>query len=75
MIGDWYKLPGPASPEGGLGPGFDAYVTVITTDWLKKCFCSLLKFRAFHTILILLNLNMTTNLPSHPPVLRERGLN
>jgi hypothetical protein len=37
--GNWHKLPGPASPEGGLGPDCDAYVTAINfTDCLKKMF-------------------------------------
>jgi hypothetical protein len=40
----------------------------------KNVFPSLLKFRVILTVLTLLNPNMTTKLPYHPPVLREEGL-
>lgn len=38
-------------------------------------FHSLLKFRVIFVHLTLLNPNLPTKLPYHPPVLRERGLN
>jgi len=36
---------------------------------------SLLAFRVILTVLTMVNMNMMTKLPYHPPVLRERGLN
>jgi len=37
--------------------------------------CSLLKIRVILRVLTLLNPNMTTRLPYHLPMLREKGLN
>jgi hypothetical protein len=40
----------------------------------KTKFSSLLKFRVILLVLTLLNPNMTTKLPSHPPIVKEKGL-
>jgi hypothetical protein len=53
-------------------------ITKVTFDKLHcsaKRKSSLLKFRVIIIILTLLNPNMTTKVPYHPPVLRERELN
>jgi len=49
-------------------------VTFDKLHWWAQKKSSLLKFRVIIIVLTLLTPNMTTKVPYHPPMLRERGL-